>query len=88
MPGRELFFSLPPVVQAAKAHRRTPAQVLLRWAIDKGCHVLPKSVKEARIAENAQVFNFKLSTAEVKAIDKLHTGTRYAWKGVDPDTVK
>eukprot|EP00928_Gymnodinium_smaydae_P088852 TRINITY_DN72896_c0_g1_i1.p1 TRINITY_DN72896_c0_g1~~TRINITY_DN72896_c0_g1_i1.p1 ORF type:complete len:353 (-),score=78.85 TRINITY_DN72896_c0_g1_i1:75-1133(-) len=84
----ESFFALPPVQAAAKAHGVTPAQVLLRWALQKGCHVVPKSVRAVRVAENAKLFGFKLSAAEVKAIDSLHTGTRYAWKGLDPDTVE
>jgi len=84
----ESFFAFPPVQVAAKAHKVTPAQVLLRWALQKGCHIVPKSVKAERIAENAGIFGFKLSAGEVKAIDALHTGTRYAWKGLDPDTVQ
>jgi len=83
----ESFFTFPPVQAAAKAHGVTAAQVLLRWAIDKGCHVVPKSTKASRMAENAGVFGFKLTKREVEAIDALHTNTRYAWKGLDPDTI-
>jgi len=84
----EDFFSFPAVQKAAVAHKATGAQVLLRWAMQKGCHVIPKSVRPERMKENAGVFNFKLTAAEMKSIDALHTGTRYAWKGVDPDTVE
>lgn len=84
----ESFFAFAPVQAAAKAHRVSPAQVLLRWALQKGCHIVPKSVRKERVKENAGVFNFKLSAGEMKAIDKLHTGTRYAWKGLDPDSIK
>jgi len=84
----ESFFAFEPVKAAAKAHKVTPAQVLLRWALQKGCHVVPKSVRAERVKENAGVFKFKLSASEMKAIDKLNTGTRYAWKGLDPDTIK
>lgn len=84
----EDFFSFPAVKKAATAHKVTGAQVLLRWAMQKGCHVIPKSVRPERMKENAGVFNFKLTAAEMKAIDELHSGTRYAWKGVDPDTVQ
>lgn len=83
----EDFFALPPVKAAAEAHGATPAQVLLRWAIEKGAVVIPKSMRPERMAENAALFNFHLTPAQVKAIDKLHTGTRFAWKGLDPDTV-
>eukprot|EP00933_Yihiella_yeosuensis_P056583 TRINITY_DN5586_c0_g1_i1.p1 TRINITY_DN5586_c0_g1~~TRINITY_DN5586_c0_g1_i1.p1 ORF type:complete len:439 (+),score=95.40 TRINITY_DN5586_c0_g1_i1:93-1409(+) len=84
----ESFFAFPPVCAAAKAHKVTPAQVLLRWALQKGCHVVPKSVRKERVVENAGVFGFKLSASEMKAIDSLNTDTRYAWKGLDPDTIK
>lgn len=84
----ENFFSFPAVQAAALAHQKTPAQVLLRWAIQKGCHVVPKSTHSKRIVENAQVFDMQLKASEMKAIDDLHTGTRYAWKGLDPDTIK
>mmetsp|Transcript_40980 Transcript_40980/g.76245 ORF Transcript_40980/g.76245 Transcript_40980/m.76245 type:complete len:468 (-) Transcript_40980:46-1449(-) len=83
----ESFFAFPPVQAAAKAHKVTPGQVLLRWALQKGCHVIPKSTKAERIKENAGVFQFKLSASEMRAIDDLHTNTRYAWKGLDPDTI-
>merc|ERR1719240_2244474 len=81
----ESFFAFPPVQAAAKAHKVTPAQVLLRWALQKGCHVVPKSVRQERVVENAGVFGFKLSASEKQAIDKLHNGSRYSWKGLDPD---
>ncbi len=49
----------------------TPAQVLLRWALQKGAAVVPKSGAPARMAENAACFGFALSDAEVAAIDAL-----------------
>lgn len=81
------FFALPPVRAAAEAHGVTSAQVLLRWAIEKGCHVIPKSTRRERMDENSKLFNFKLTPEEVSCIDKLHTNQRFAWKGLDPDTV-
>ena len=50
---------------------RTPAQVLLRWCIQRGTIVLPKSVHRERIEENAQVFDFSLSDGEMRALDAL-----------------
>lgn len=82
------FFDLPPVQAAAKKHKVTPAQVLLRWALQKGCHVVPKSRNPQRVRENGAIFKFKLAASEIQAMDKLHAGTRFAWKGVDPDSVK
>jgi len=84
--SRADFFALPPVMAAAKAHERTPAQVLLRWALEKGIYVIPKSKSEDRIVENSCVFDFKLSPQEVAAIDSCHKGHRFAWKHKDPDT--
>jgi len=84
--SRADFFALPPVMAAAKAHERTPAQVLLRWALEKGIYVIPKSKSEDRIVENSCVFDFKLSPEEVAAIDSCDKGHRFAWKHKDPDT--
>jgi diketogulonate reductase-like aldo/keto reductase len=61
----------PPVVAAAAAHEATPAQVLLRWSLQRGCSVTPKSGTEARMVENARVFGFELTEEEIGAIDAL-----------------
>jgi 2,5-diketo-D-gluconate reductase A len=61
------------VARIAQRHDRTPAQVLLRWAIEKGVPVIPKSTHRERIVENAEIFNFELSvedTAELDALDR------------------
>jgi diketogulonate reductase-like aldo/keto reductase len=50
---------------------RTPAQVLLRWAVQRGIPVIPKSTKRERIAENGQIFDFTLSDADMQALDAL-----------------
>merc|ERR1719436_425695 len=84
----QAFFALPPVKAAAAAHGATPAQVLLRWALEKGLHVIPKSTRAERMEENAAIFNFELTPEEVRAIDGLHANKRFAWKGLDPDTIE
>lgn len=58
----------------ASGHGKTPAQVMLRWGLQQGRSVIPKSTKPSRIAENIDVFNFELSAEEMAAID-----------GLDPD---
>jgi 2,5-diketo-D-gluconate reductase A len=73
----------PVVVAIAQAHRRTPAQALIRWHLQIGNVVIPKSVTPARIAENFDVFDFELSGEQVAAIDALDRGERI---GPDPDT--
>ena len=82
------FFALPAVQQAARAHGAQPAVVLLRWAIQKGCHVIPKSSQPQRMKENAELFNIALTEEEVQAIDACHTNVRLTWGGMDPDTIE
>jgi diketogulonate reductase-like aldo/keto reductase len=59
------------LVAIAERHERTPAQVALRWQVQRDIVVIPKSVREARIAENAQIFDFALSEEEMGEIDAL-----------------
>ena len=79
--GLELEDSV--VVEIAAAHARTPAQTIIRWHLQLGNVVIPKSVTPERIAENFDVFDFHLSDAEMDAIKALDAGTRI---GPDPDT--
>jgi diketogulonate reductase-like aldo/keto reductase len=67
--GRHL--SHPSVSEIAQRTGRTPALVLLRWCLQRGTIVLPKSTHRERIAENAQVFEFALSDADMAALDGL-----------------
>jgi 2,5-diketo-D-gluconate reductase A len=67
--GRQL--SDPTVVEIAERLARTPAQVLLRWCVQRGIPVVTKSVHRDRIAENAQIFDFELSAADLDALDAL-----------------
>ncbi|GIP46519.1 glyoxal reductase [Paenibacillus sp. J53TS2] len=62
---------------------KTVAQVILRWDLQLGVVTIPKSVREARILENADVFDFELSTEDILAIDGLNRNQRF---GSDPDT--
>lgn len=74
----------PAIVRIAEAHSKSPAQVMLRWHIQEGRSVIPKSTKPHRIAENFDVFDFELSPGELTAIDGLDTGKR---GGPEPDTI-
>jgi diketogulonate reductase-like aldo/keto reductase len=74
----------PVIGRIAQAHGKTPAQVMLRWGLQHGRSVIPKSVRPARIAENLDVFDFELTTDEVAAIDGLDTGKR---GGPEPDEI-
>jgi diketogulonate reductase-like aldo/keto reductase len=59
------------LVEIAERNGRTPAQVLLRWAVQRGIPVIPKSTRRERIEENAQIFDFTLSDADMQALDAL-----------------
>lgn len=73
----------PAVTAAAAKHGRSPAQIVLRWHIQLGNVVIPKSVTPSRIRENIDVFGFALDDADMRAIQGLETGTRV---GPDPAT--
>lgn len=60
----------------ARAHGKSPAQVMLRWHLQRGRSVIPKSTKPHRIAENFDVFDFDLTGSELAAIDALDTDQR------------
>ena len=73
---------IPLLIAIAEGHNKTPAQVSIRWVLQKGITTIPKSVQEPRIAENCAVYDFELSEDEMMAIDALDTGHRL---GPDPD---
>ncbi len=68
----------------AKAHGKSAAQIMLRWGVQHGRSVIPKSTKPSRIAENRDVFDFELTEPEMAAIDGLDTGRR---GGPEPDAI-
>jgi len=69
----------PTVVAIARAVQRSPAQVLLRWGIQHGHVILPKSVRRERIAENAAVFDFALDADAMTKLDGLEEGLATGW---------
>jgi diketogulonate reductase-like aldo/keto reductase len=74
----------PVIVEIAEAHGKSPAQVMLRWGLQHGRSVIPKSTKPERIAENIDVFDFELTADQMTAIDGLDTGRR---GGPEPDDI-
>jgi 2,5-diketo-D-gluconate reductase A len=81
--GQGLELEDPVIGEIAAAHSKTPAQVVLRWHVELGNVVIPKSVTPERIVENIDVFDFQLSDEEMEAIRELDAGRRI---GPDPDT--
>lgn len=75
----------PAIVAAASRLGRTPAQILVRWAIEHGIVVIPKSVHKERIAENASVFDFAIPPDELAKLDALDEGLRTCWDPTDVD---
>ena len=73
---------IPELVQIAGRHGKTPAQISIRWMLQKDIATIPKSVHEHRIAENCDVYDFALSLEEMAVIDALDDGTRI---GPEPD---
>ena len=74
----------PVVGEIAAAHGKTPAQIMLRWHLQQGRQVIPKSVTPARSAENIDVFDIDLTAEQLAAIDALDTGIR---GGPAPETI-
>ena len=74
----------PTIVGIAGTHSKSSAQVMLRWHLQQGRSVIPKSTKAHRIAENFDVFDFDLSADELAAIDALDTGKR---GGPEPEDI-
>ncbi len=73
------------ILDLSRKHGRTPAQVVLRWELQQGIIVIPKSVHRDRIAENAMIFDFALDDADMAAIDALDRNGRI---GTDPDLMQ
>jgi diketogulonate reductase-like aldo/keto reductase len=61
----------PTIVRVARDHGRTPAQVMLRWAIERDVVVIPKSTHKDRIVENAEIFDFQLAPDDIATLDAL-----------------
>lgn len=81
--GRGMFSENPVITEIAKNHGKTAAQTVLRWHIQLGNLIIPKSSNPVRLAENIDVFDFSLSADEMDQIKTLDSGHRI---GPDPET--
>ena len=79
--GRSASFEAAPVIAAARRLGRSPAQVILRWHIELGLSVIPRSTNAARLAENFRLFDFALGAEDLAAMAGLDAGDRL---GPDP----
>lgn len=86
--GRNNFFTTPALVEIGESHGKTPAQVALRFLLQSGSVVIPKSVHENRMKENIDVFDFELSAEEMKRLEALDTGKSLFFSHHDPETVE
>ncbi|MFF2848927.1 aldo/keto reductase [Streptomyces sp. NPDC058001] len=77
------ILEVPAIIAIAQKHGRSPAQVVLRWHIQLGNVVIPKSVTPSRIRENIEVYDFELDTEDMAAISALNENRRL---GLDPST--
>ena len=80
--ARARFLQDPTINEVAKKYGKSPAQVILRWHLQNGVVIIPKSVTPARIKENADLFDFELSADDMDKINKLNKNQRF---GKHPD---
>lgn len=83
--ARGAYLNSPLMIEIGKNHQKSPAQVGLRWLVQQGIGVIPKSVHEERLAENSQIFDFVLSDEEMAAITAMDVQQRVA--GIPEDMV-
>jgi len=74
----------PRIISLATKYSKTPAQLMIRWGIQRGLVVIPKSTREERIRENSQVFDFDISDDDMRSLDSLNEDLRLNW---DPTNV-
>lgn len=72
----------PVLVKLAEKHQKSPAQIILRWHLQHDVIIIPKSVNEKRLKENADIFDFELTAEDMNQIDSLNQNQRF---GSDPD---
>ncbi len=86
--GKNDFFNNSVLVNIANKYDKTPAQIALRFLIQKNIVVIPKSTHKNRMEENINVFDFSLSDEDIKAIEKLDTAKSLFFSHYDPEFVE
>ncbi|WP_406437313.1 aldo/keto reductase [Streptomyces sp. NBC_01613] len=85
--GRNNIFSDPTLSAIGEGHGKSVAQMALRWLVQRGVVVIPKSVRPERMAENLDVFDFELTDEEMSRIAAMDTGVSVAFDHRDPEWV-
>jgi len=85
--GKNDIFTNPTLTAIGEAHGRSVAQVVLRWLVQRGVVVIPKSIRPDRMTENLDVFGFELTDDQMSQIATLDTGTSVAFDHHDPQMV-
>lgn len=86
--GKNDYFNNPTLKEIGKAHKKTTAQIALRFLLQSNVVLIPKSTHENRMKENIDIFDFELSADEMKKIEALDTGKSLFFSHHDPDTVE
>lgn len=86
--GKNDYFNNPTLKEIGKAHKKTTAQIALRFLLQSNVMLIPKSTHENRMKENIDIFDFELSADEMKKIETLDTGKSLFFSHHDPETVE
>jgi len=86
--GKHDIFTNETIAKIAKKYNKTNGQVILRWLLQRGIVVIPKSVHEARIKENIDVFDFELSADDIKVMSSLDKNESQFFDHRDPVTIE
>ena len=86
--GKNGFFTNPTLLRIGSRYDKSPAQVALRFLIQSGVVVIPKSTHKERMKENLDVFDFTLTREEMAEIEALDTGNSLFFSHQDPKTVE
>jgi len=84
MSAEKTLLDHPTVKSLANTYARTPAQILLRWALQHNTVVIPKSKQEERIIENQLLFDFEIQSDHMETLNQMHCNLHYCW---NPETV-
>lgn len=86
--GRGDMFTLPELKAIAEKYGKTTAQIILRWHLQRGIVIIPKSTHIERMEENLDVFDFELSDEDMAEISKLDKNTSSFFSHYDPNIVE